>query len=339
MDQESLEGLQEEFSNAVCDALRSAVRRAIELLRSDIRDCALTGENSHPDTFMIRANQLGLALFNCGAYAVAERLYRMMAELTESYRDETGNSRHAGAIYANTAAACAVQGNMDEAVVQLFRAAQDDVTTYPISELADSYAVKTILPQYFSQPALEDALNVLQTVDAAATMSDLHGLTKDLGDLQYAFLAYVRIAVLHEKTNRESPNLFSQLQLFSALRSLSSLLEVHLKTLAGTMEATFHPTVQSLYDSERWWRAWEQTRKNIGATMNSTSPVDDRLRDSLALAPANDASKFWKGLLVAYIVRNYTVHQFETRCDLVRLYAVQALAHILHVFVAASKYT
>jgi hypothetical protein len=309
------------------------------MLYDDIHDPALTGRDSHPDTFMLRANQLGLALFKCEAYAVAERLYRLMAEMTERYRDETGNWRHAGAIYANTAAACAAQGDIDEAVVQLFRAAEDDIPTYPITQAADSYAIRELLAEYFSRPICRAALRVLKSVDPNLSMSDLETLTEDLGDLAYAFLACVRLAILHEESNHASPNVFSQLQLFSALRSLSSLLEVYLKTVANEPAHTFFPAARALFGDKPWWSTWDTTRQKLGATRNSPVPVDQRLRDALALAPADDAEAFWRSLLVAYIVRNYTVHQLETQCALVQIHAMDTLAHILHVFVAARRYT
>lgn len=335
MDRNYFEGLQEQFSDLACQGLRDAIEKALGMLRHDIDDPQLTREDSHADAFMLRANQLGLALFKCGAFAVAERLYRDMAKLTKSYRTETGAWRHAGAMNANMAAACAAQGNIDEAVVQLFRAAEDDVPTYPIDQPDESFAITDLLEQYFCAPVRKDALQVVQTIDRAISMPDLHSLGADLGHREYAFLAYVRLAVLHARANDDFRNIFSQLQIFSALRSLSCLLEVHLKTLAGLPNKTLYPAAKALFDHNTWWGEWDRKRKDVGATKNSTTPVDDRLRSAIALTPTDEDSRFWKSLLVACIARPYTVHQMETECALVQEYPYEALGHILHVMVAA----
>lgn len=325
MDRNYLQGLQDQFVDMACQGLRDAVEQALTMLQNDIDDPQLTSDDSHPDAFMSRANQLGFALFRCGAFAAAERLYRLMAEITESYRTRTGDWRHAGAIYANIAGAAAAQGNIDEAVVQLFGAAQDDVPTYPIDHPEESFAITGLLEQYFCAPAREDALQAVRTVSPAVSMADLEALGADFGNREYALLAYVRLSVLHTGANSNSPNTFSQLQIFSVLRSLSSLLEVHLKTLGGTGLGLYR-VAQTLFGQHSWWNNWDAAKQRVGETANSITPVDDRLRDALALTPADDDSRFWKSLLVAYIVRNYTVHQMEIECALVQAHAYQVLS-------------
>jgi hypothetical protein len=257
--------------------------------------------------------------------------------MTLSYREEIGNWRHAGALHANTAAACAAQGNIDQAVIELLKAAQDDVETYGV-EKGDSFAITNLLQDYFCIPVRNEALRVVQTVNPAPTIADVESLCRFLGDREYAFLAYVRLAVVHEEANQEFPNEFSQLQIFSALRSLSSLLEVELKTIAGSMETTFFPTIKTLYE-DGWWQDFDNKRRVIGATHGSTRPVDDQLRDAIAINPTDDDSRFWKSLLIAYIIRNYTTHQLETQCALVQSYSQEALGHILHVMMTASRHT
>lgn len=201
-------------------------------------------------------------------------------------------------------------------------------------------AAETLLEEYFSKPAGNTALILVQPIDPSITLANLKSLRKLLGfPRQYAFLAYVHLAAMHEEANRQSPNEFSQLQLFSAIRSLSSLLEVQLKTISGNMQDTFFPALKTLFENKPWWKAFDAKRQAIGATRGSNRPIDDQLRDAIAISPMDDESRFWKSLLVAYIVRNYTTHQLETQCALVQSYARETLGHILHVMITAPNYT
>jgi hypothetical protein len=334
---EHLEQIQKEF-RAKLEAVQSEViGTAVALLREDIQNPELNSADVPPDAFMLRANQIGLALFKNGFFAIAERLYRALVQETLKYRQETGNWRHAGALYANTAGACAAQRNLDHAVVELLKAAKDDVKTYRVAK-HESFAIKGLLQEYFGNPVRNEALKVIQAVEPTVTMADVEALGSLLGEREYAFLAYMHLALVHEAANRQSPNEFSLLQIFSALRSLSSLLEVELKTIVRNMQGTLMPAMEALYGSKGWWQAFQDKRTVTGATRNSNRPIDDQLRDAIAIAPADDDSRFWKSLLVAYIVRNYTTHQLEPQCVLVQSFSQDSLGHILHVMVTASKH-
>jgi hypothetical protein len=336
--QAHLEKIHEEF-RAKLEAVQSeVVGTAVALLQEDIQNPELNGADVPADAFMFRANQIGLALADNGYFAVAERLYRALVQETLRYRRETGNWRHAGALYANTAGACAAQRNLDRAVVELLKAAQDDVETYGVPK-HKSFAITGLLQEYFGNPVRNEALKVVQAVNPTVTMADVEALSSLLGEREYALLAYAHLALVHEAANRQFPNEFSQLQIFSALRSLSSLLEVELKTIVGNMQDTLMPTLKMLYESKSWWQVFENKRIAIRATRNSNRPIDDQLKDAIAIAAADDDAGFWKSLLVAYIIRNYTTHQLETQCALVQSFSQEALGHILHVMVAASKHT
>lgn len=318
--------------------LAEVIGSAVAMLKEDIQNPNLTGPDIPPDAFMLRANRVGLALFQAGAFALAERLYRALVEETLKYRQETGTWRHVGALYANTAGACAAQGNLDQAVIELLKAAQEDVTTYNVPK-SDSFAITGLLQEYFGKPVRNKALTIVQSVNPTLTLADVESLCQFLGDREYAFLAYVHLASFHEEANQQFPNEFSQLQIFSALRSLSSLLEVQLKTIAGNMQATFFPTLEALYKNSKWREAFDSARKRIGATQKSNRSVDDQLGDAIAITPTDDDSRFWKSLIIAYIIRNYTTHQMETQCALVQSYSREALGHILHVMITASRHT
>jgi hypothetical protein len=314
------------------------------MLQDDIKSPDLTGfdDPAKANLFMLRANQMSSALFRWGFFAIAERMYRVLVQETLKYRQETDSWRHAGALYVNTAGACAAQGKLDQVVVELLKAAQDDVKTYGVAA-GDSYAIRGLLQEYFGNPVRKAALKTVRRVDRALTLADMERLPGLIGSREYAFLAYVHLALVNEAANQEFPNDFSKLQIFGALRSLSALLEVELKALSNTDDTLF-PAMVALYGGHKkkrkaWWPAFEDTKNNkIKATKNSPRSVDDQLRDAIAIRSTDDDSKFWKSLLIAYIVRNYTIHQMETKCALVQVYSDEALGHILHVMTTASRH-
>ena len=334
--------IQEHFLNRLQAVQSEVMKTAVAMLQDDIQNPDLTGRDDPADAFMFRANQIGFALFRGGFFAIAERMYRVLVQKTLKYRQETGSWRHAGALYVNTAGACAAQGKLDQAVVELLKAAQDDVKTYGVAT-GDSYAITGLLQEYFGNPVRKGALKTVRRVNPALTLADMERLPGLSGNREYAFLAYVHLALVHKATNQQFPNEFSQLQIFSALRSLSALLEVELKALSGTDDTLF-PVIRALYGGDKkkrkaWWPAFEDTKNNkVKATKDSPRSVDDQLRDAIAIRPTDDDSRFWKSLLIAYIVRNYTIHQLETQCALVQDYLDEALGHILHVMTTASRH-
>ncbi len=283
---------------------------------------------------MLRAHQIGRALFNSGFVTVADEFYYRMAELTVEYRETTGNWRHAGAMYANNAAARAAQGDMDEAVFLLAKAAVDDEKTYGVTH-HDSYAVTGLLGTYFTEPAMETVLAEAQKTDSSLSMVDVESLCGFLGNRAYAFLSYSVGAWKHSAQNRSVPNEYSRLQAFSALRSLSALLEVELKLVSGNMNTEMYGAMSGLYGSKPWWKSFQNDQKTVGQTSKSTVPVDDRLKKALALSPSDAVSGFARSLLLSYIVRNYTVHQIESESAIVTDYSEEVLSHLLSTMLRA----
>lgn len=328
-----------EQQRAFLDQLQidDVIAEAVELLRRDIQNPSLNSEECHPDKFMLRANQAGIAFFKVGLFAAAERLYRTLAHLTVEYREQTGNWRHAGALFANTAGACAAQGNIDKALVELLRAAQDDVESYG-ADFDDSFAITDLLQEYFGAPVRAEALQLIHTINTDVALVDIENLKNYIQNREYAFLAYTHLALLHNNINAEFANEFSQLQIFSSLRSLCSLFEVVLKSLGGNMQDTFFPAMQSIYGNKSWWRDFDNTRQKIGAVRKTKRPIDDQLTDAISLKSSDAASRFWKSMLVAYIVRNYTTHQLEVNTALVQKYPQETLAHILHALVVGPNH-
>ena len=339
---QDLSAIREEFLNKLKGVQSEIMETAVAMLREDIQDPDRTGPGAKPDDFMLRANQIGFGLFRGEFFAIAERMYRVLVHETLKYRQETGNCRHAGALYANTAGACAAQGKFDDGVVELLKAEQEDMKTYGVPK-DHSYAVTGLFQDYFRNPIRKEALKTAQRVNPTLALADMKALADRLGSREYAFLAYMHLALRHGNINREFSNEFSQLQIFSALRSLSALLEVELKSLSGT-NTTLYPAIVALYGGDKkkrkaWWPAFEDTKnKKVKDTKGSSRLVDDQLRDVIAIRPTDDDSRFWKSLLIAYIVRNYTIHQLETECALVKDHSDEVLGHILHVMTRASRH-
>jgi hypothetical protein len=335
--QQQLENLRTHYRDLTEKFKQDVIGEAVGLLRADIENPQLTTPET-PDAFMLRANQIGIALLESGLFSVAETLYRILAAQTLEYRDKTGQWRHAGALFANAGTACAAQGDFDKAIIELLKAAKEDEKTYRVDS-HNSFAIKGMLEAYFGKPIKDKALLVAQKVNPSIASDNLDALVGNLGTYEYAFLSYVYIAITHEEANTDFPNEFSYLQTLTALRNLSTLLEVSLKTLNGNMEETFHPTLKKLYGAKTWWASFEGQRLSVGATMKSKTSTDIQLKNAIGIITTDDISLFGKSLLVAYIVRNYTAHQMVFSGQLVQSYSHEALAHILNVMVMARNFT
>lgn len=332
--------VRERFSDEVRGArtaLTNVMARAATMLQEDIQDPALNGEGAHPDEYMLRANQAGFPLFYEGFDEEAASFYGALATLVLEYRARTGARRHIGALFLNEASARAMSGDIDGATVLLLRAGSEHEGAYntPASESAP-------LVQQFEgnvkRPALEFALPLAQKVNPAFTVDDLMSTCARMGPRCYALLAYLLLARRHMNYNKEFPNVFSDLQLFSAIRSLSALLEVELKHLSGSMDGEFFSVIKRLFERKPWWTAFEQGRASAGATGRSMSPIDNRLSNAVALEPASDDGVFWRSLLVAFIVRNYAIHQMDVRSVLVSEHLENSIGHIVNVLVTSPLY-
>lgn len=195
-----------------------------------------------------------------------------------------------------------------------------------------------LLEEYFGKPIRNTALSNVHKINPKITISDVKGLSDAINEHEYAFLSYVYIAATHQDAIAEFPNKFSHLQTLTALRNLSALLEVRLKTLNKDLKQTLFPTVQSLFKSSVWWNEFEKTRKLVGATKNSRVPVDTQITNTLKLVPPDDSALFWKSLLIAYITRNFTAHQMDTSSTIIRIHSSEILANILNVMVFVENF-
>jgi hypothetical protein len=296
--------------------------------------------SASPDQYMLRANQIGLPLLRFGWFVPAEDLYQRLLDEALMYRKESGEWRHVGALYANLAGIHVAQGDIDRGVVELLKAGLEDTRTYKVA-LEESYAIKDLLEVYFSGPNRDEVERVVQGINRNVTKNDVESLCKLLRTSErireYAFLAYVRMAVLHEDANREFPNEFSQMQMLSALRNLSSLFEVELKSIPGNIGEDLLSAAKALYGRKSWWSSFKSARKSVGAIKGSGKSHDDQLKAALAITSTDDDSRFWNSLLIAYIARNYTIHQMDAQCALVQNFYTEVLGHVLFVMVTAYR--
>jgi hypothetical protein len=79
-----------------------------------------------------------------------------------------------------------------------------------------------------------------------------------------------------------------------------------------------------------WFDDFDQRRIDIGATTNSSVPVEDRMKEALATSASTDEEKFWKSLLVGYVTRNYTAHQTIVDEFLAIKHFEDAVGHIVN---------
>lgn len=311
---------------------------ALYVLNEDIRDEDLNDAQSKPDDYMLRANLAGRILLDNGFYSLAEELYRQLLEKVDEFIMETGEHRHKGAFYANVATSCFFQGNVDKAIVFLLRAAEEDTNTFGV-DWDDSFAIKTLLEDSFVSPVVDEALKFIIIVNPQSTKQEVHNLLNSFSSLdrKWAFLAYTHLAMTHlGPASTFHVNEFSRLQIFSALRSLTSLMEVYFKDLGGIQsEKTLFPTLEQLFQGKHWWNNFDRNRIGVGATRKSNVPVETQITNALSITPSDKISRYWKSLIIAYIIRNYTTHQLNLSGSLIQSHADTCFAHVLHVMIEA----
>lgn len=343
MDEQDLIEIRREYRTRIAAFRQSIVESAQSMLQEDIENPDIPPIPDIPDDdiFMMRANQVGLALYDNQCHSAAERLYQGLLEASKRCDAENGTRHHLGALYANIALTRASQGNFDQAVIGLLQAAQDDVETRGVVTV-DSYAMTDLLKEELD-PIRETALNLAREVNPTLDLADVRETADLLGTVrEYAFLAYVRVAALHLDANERFPNDFSQMQLFSALRSLSSLFEVQLKTITGDQEDTLFQAIEKLYGGSKarrkqWWDIFNDKRLTIRGREEPYRSANEQLKEAVDL-PLDDDSRFWRSLVIAYIVRNYTVHQLQTKCALIQRYSREALRNVLHAMLTAAEH-
>jgi len=305
---------------------------ALRLLQEDLRNHQLSGLIAAPDDYATRANNIAFLFIKNHLASAAEILYQLLIDETIKHTGETNTQRHMGAFYANKGVACALQGNLDQAVVEFLRASEEDKLAYG-SAKERSFALVTLLPEYFVSPLQKEILVLAQHINPNLTVADIERLIRFLGSRSYAFIAYIKTYHTHHEALQVSDNLFSKLQILSSFRNLCALLEIELKIKASTTEGELLAIITQLYKNETWWKAFIHAKDLIKGTRKVPRSVNDELRDSFSVLAPDEDTMFWKSLLIGYITRNHTIHQMDTTTHLVTHYSQQIMAHLMYAMI------
>ena len=314
---------------------KEIVNVAVQMLREDLHNPELTGPKAAPDDYVTRANNVAFLYLRNNSASNAELLYQILIEETLRHSKETNTRRHLGALYANKGVAYALQGNLDQAVVEFLRAFEEDKVAYgPARER--SFAMITLLPRYFISPLQTEILKLGQLVNPTVTIAEIEKLCTFLGSLAYAFIAYVKLYLVHNEAIQVSDNFYSKLQILSALRNICALFEIELKIKSGLPDSELISLITSIHKTDSWWKTFVHTKERIKGTRKSPRTIDDELQNSLTIPTPDEDTLFWKSILIAYITRNHTVHQMDTTTNLINQYHYQVISHLIYAMIKAT---
>ena len=339
--EEELQAIYQEFRNLLQQTRHEIGLQGRKTLGVDIGDPRITGDGApDPDAFMIRANQIGLAIFDEGFYALAEQYYEELQHYTEEYRDGKG-WRHAGALMANRGVACWAQGNVEHAVKLWVDTAQrEDSRTYQV-DLLDSPAVNALYERYVRKEAREFAELAAQSVEPSVTEDEVVLLCERLrtsrdGQLEFALMDCLTTA-LRNTGERMPGNVFSAWRCLTALRNLACLMEWQLKTIAKVPDAKLYQALVEVFKQEHWWGKCQSALNEAGADEKGGVPVERLIVKAIEGGFNGASAPPAQSVLVAWGIRNHTVHWMDTAGELVTEYSMQALGHVLNVMIAAAK--
>lgn len=308
---------------------------AIYMLQEDLKRSEFIDPSAAPDGYINRANNIVFLYLNNNFADAAVILYQMLIEKTLEHSKSTGIRRYLGALYANKGVAHAIQGNLDQAVVEFLRAFEEDKITYGNTK-DRSFAMITLLPEYFIKPLQGEILMLARNVKPELEIADIERLCVFLDDLAYAFIAYIRQYIVHNEAIKVAENFYSKLQILNSFRNLCAMFEVELKIKSGTPEDELLSLITNLYKYEVWWKDFIRAKDSVKGTRKSPRSINDELRDSFAINALDEATIFWKSLLITYITRNHTIHQMDINTDLIDRHSVLTISHILYAMIKAA---
>ena len=93
-----------------------------------------------------------------------------------------------------------------------------------------------------------------------------------------------------------------------------------------------------LYKRTSWWKNFCKRKVQAEGKQPPKRSLDDQLQTAIGTRASSPESLYWKSLLVAYVLRNYTTHIMEIQAPLVQTYSEQALSNVLHAMVMAKRY-
>jgi len=292
-----------------------------------------------PDGDAIDADFIALKLVLAEQPALASQIYRMLAEETVSWREKHGQHRHAGRFLANLGACLALLGDVDRACIAFWRAAKDDeLTTQTLPQ--NSFAIREMFDHYFGKPARQFAWKATNRVNFRVAPEQIEDLSRSLGTNEYAFVLYLHVGKTYQEEAADFESDFSYLQKLNVIRSLSVVLESELRNMWGISSGTMRQVLVQHHESGSlpWFPDFDRRRVDIGATLSSVTPVDDQLRGALGTTVITDEERFWRSILVAYVVRNYSAHQTDISPNFLRGDFETVIGHIVDAMVHAPNY-
>lgn len=320
------------FQQTLKQAAKESLVKTIGMPDADRRGFGPNGD-------AIGADFIGVKLLAAEQPALAGQIYRSLADETVAWREKHGQHRHAGRFLANLGACLALTGDIDRACIAFWRAAQEDeLTSNTLPE--NSFAIREMFDHYFGRQAREFAWTAANRVNFRVDLEQVEHLSRSLGTNEYAFVLYLHVGKTYEEEAADFESDFSYLQKLNVIRSLSVVLESELRNIWGIPSGTLREVLVEHHRSGRlsWFPHFDRRRVEVGATRSSVTPVDDQLREALATTVISDDERFWRNVLVAYIVRNYSAHQTDISPNFLRTDFVTVVGHVVNAMVHAPNY-
>jgi len=292
-----------------------------------------------PDGKAIGADFIALQLIIDRQYQLAAQIYEMLAIGTVQWRETSDQPRHAGRFYANLGTARALLGDVDRACIAFWRAAEEDQLTNG-TDPKKSFAISEMFESSFGNPAREFAWEAAKSVNFRVVADEIKTLSDSLGPSKYAFLAYLHVGRIHETEAHGLESDFSYLQKLNVIRSLSVILETEIRKVCGTTKESILKSLErhALAGKIIWYNDFDARRVAVGATLQSTTPVDDQLKAALSTTVTCDDQRFWRSVLIGYIARNFSAHQMDITPSFLRTSFKLVVGHIVNAMIYAQNY-
>ena len=321
------------------DRLLGALREAEEnilsagysVFRKEIEKDKYDDSSLDPVEFAKPANDFGAALIWNFHYELAYRFFNLLAAETLHYRESTKRHRHAGSFYANAGLARAHMGDMRGALALFELAAVEDAESYG-TDRDKSFAMTTMFDSYLGETGRDFAWKTASSIDGRIGLPEIKALCDRLGNERPYFLTVLHEARLCEQTDT-SKILKSVLasERLNILRRLGILLEAETRNLYGVDEGSIFIVFRNHHGGRgTWFDDFDNRRKAIRATKNNPAPVEDQMKDALSTPASSDEEKFWRSLLVGYVIRNYTAHQTEVDDYLAIQHFKEGVGHVVN---------
>lgn len=307
---------------------------AVELLEVDITDAGLEAiSQQNRDIFVLRANQVGLALLYNRAYFQASIVFERLISNAQMYIQNSGNVRHLGALKANLGVAYILTGNYDAGVNLLLETATvDDVNTYQIPDPSQSYAI-TLLRDVLLNQVLD---NIITICNQQFNIATGHPLTREnistvanhLNPFGEVTLVSIIPLLQHSRWHQQVSTTFGRVRFMDGIRWLSALLESTVIRIGSNSldqptrnrfnanRITLWEAYSNLFRGQGWWAQAERFRQdNQGITDVNRNDTDadiiQKYQQLLGLPHTTRDEILTQGVLLTRLTRNFAAHYLE----------------------------